>query len=330
MSTLIDSLSWSSLRLEGPDIPWNDLDEMAAAADAHEVRQHLVNMATRSLDRRYAGDEAPCRDLTHLAVSAIFALAAEWMGDRGCREAAEFLLHSLYRASEAEDDFTLSVAAQAAGQLGPAVVRPALDLAQSIGPKQRCWGHLLELLRQAEDADEPTYEAVIRWCRRVIQESPDRFTRYSSIIQPVWLLAILQDTDSLPMLRSIHARSKCPELKTVIEVIGVLEECPDRDVPLIAPAMEIPVEKWLPERIDESRKKPENQDDEDEPPEEESTDKRHDGILHIVEGSDLRPILPTATRAQNKGFDYSVPRKIGRNAPCPCGSGRKYKKCCGR
>jgi preprotein translocase subunit SecA len=23
-------------------------------------------------------------------------------------------------------------------------------------------------------------------------------------------------------------------------------------------------------------------------------------------------------------------KKVGRNAPCPCGSGRKYKKCCGR
>ena len=23
-------------------------------------------------------------------------------------------------------------------------------------------------------------------------------------------------------------------------------------------------------------------------------------------------------------------KKIGRNAPCPCGSGKKYKKCCGR
>jgi SEC-C motif len=23
-------------------------------------------------------------------------------------------------------------------------------------------------------------------------------------------------------------------------------------------------------------------------------------------------------------------RKVGRNAPCPCGSGRKYKACCGR
>jgi preprotein translocase subunit SecA len=23
-------------------------------------------------------------------------------------------------------------------------------------------------------------------------------------------------------------------------------------------------------------------------------------------------------------------QKVGRNAPCPCGSGKKYKKCCGR
>jgi preprotein translocase subunit SecA len=22
--------------------------------------------------------------------------------------------------------------------------------------------------------------------------------------------------------------------------------------------------------------------------------------------------------------------KVGRNAPCPCGSGKKYKKCCGQ
>jgi len=30
------------------------------------------------------------------------------------------------------------------------------------------------------------------------------------------------------------------------------------------------------------------------------------------------------------GMDYAKPKqnKIGRNAPCPCGSGLKYKKCC--
>ena len=25
-----------------------------------------------------------------------------------------------------------------------------------------------------------------------------------------------------------------------------------------------------------------------------------------------------------------VDKKVGRNAPCPCGSGKKYKKCCGQ
>jgi len=25
---------------------------------------------------------------------------------------------------------------------------------------------------------------------------------------------------------------------------------------------------------------------------------------------------------------YHAPQKIGRNDPCPCGSGKKYKKCC--
>lgn len=27
--------------------------------------------------------------------------------------------------------------------------------------------------------------------------------------------------------------------------------------------------------------------------------------------------------------EYEVPRRIPRNAPCCCGSGKKFKKCCG-
>jgi uncharacterized protein YecA (UPF0149 family) len=29
-------------------------------------------------------------------------------------------------------------------------------------------------------------------------------------------------------------------------------------------------------------------------------------------------------------IDLRTGRKIGRNDPCPCGSGKKFKKCCGR
>jgi preprotein translocase subunit SecA len=34
-------------------------------------------------------------------------------------------------------------------------------------------------------------------------------------------------------------------------------------------------------------------------------------------------------RPQKKSPAKRTQKKIGRNAPCPCGSGKKYKKCCG-
>ena len=35
-------------------------------------------------------------------------------------------------------------------------------------------------------------------------------------------------------------------------------------------------------------------------------------------------------REQKSSGTIRKPKKIGRNDPCPCGSGKKYKKCCGR
>ncbi|WP_420811242.1 SEC-C metal-binding domain-containing protein [Desulfosediminicola ganghwensis] len=36
---------------------------------------------------------------------------------------------------------------------------------------------------------------------------------------------------------------------------------------------------------------------------------------------------------EDESADATIKRegdKVGRNAPCPCGSGKKYKKCCGQ
>jgi len=33
--------------------------------------------------------------------------------------------------------------------------------------------------------------------------------------------------------------------------------------------------------------------------------------------------------SQEEGGGFVRAEKIGRNDPCPCGSGKKYKKCCG-
>lgn len=35
-------------------------------------------------------------------------------------------------------------------------------------------------------------------------------------------------------------------------------------------------------------------------------------------------------KQKNSGTIHNENRKIGRNDPCPCGSGKKYKQCCGR
>ncbi|MCD6249806.1 MAG: SEC-C domain-containing protein, partial [candidate division Zixibacteria bacterium] len=40
--------------------------------------------------------------------------------------------------------------------------------------------------------------------------------------------------------------------------------------------------------------------------------------------------LPTHQPAGTEAMVAKIESKISRNAPCPCGSGRKYKKCCGR
>jgi SEC-C motif-containing protein len=45
--------------------------------------------------------------------------------------------------------------------------------------------------------------------------------------------------------------------------------------------------------------------------------KRKDGLWYFTEGKMVRPKPLTVT-------------KVGRNAPCTCGSGLKYKKCCGK
>ena len=41
----------------------------------------------------------------------------------------------------------------------------------------------------------------------------------------------------------------------------------------------------------------------------------------------ILPPLPASTAKKPKTFIRSE-AKVGRNDPCPCGSGKKYKKCC--
>jgi SWIM/SEC-C metal-binding protein len=68
------------------------------------------------------------------------------------------------------------------------------------------------------------------------------------------------------------------------------------------------------------------------------TDKRFKEVSSLFEGKgwnfriDIDPGKPEdiadLTRLLNPPKPKIAEQKIGRNAPCPCGSGKKYKNCC--
>ncbi|WP_319762922.1 preprotein translocase subunit SecA [Maridesulfovibrio sp.] len=59
------------------------------------------------------------------------------------------------------------------------------------------------------------------------------------------------------------------------------------------------------------------------------TEVREDEFQHKEKQSDLEYSDSESTETKKKPKRRSEP-KVGRNDPCPCGSGKKYKKCCGK
>jgi uncharacterized protein len=64
------------------------------------------------------------------------------------------------------------------------------------------------------------------------------------------------------------------------------------------------------------------------PAEARSTVCRQMGSLVIAAHDSFLPYREASAIAQGSPVRRSTPR-VGRNEPCPCGSGKKYKKCCG-
>ena len=49
-----------------------------------------------------------------------------------------------------------------------------------------------------------------------------------------------------------------------------------------------------------------------------------------VKGGSASDVVSEAAQQLEKTRPVRTGPKVGRNDPCPCGSGKKYKQCCGR
>lgn len=56
----------------------------------------------------------------------------------------------------------------------------------------------------------------------------------------------------------------------------------------------------------------------------------HDWEFEITVDADKPEDITDLDILLNKPQPVKVKEKIGRNDPCSCGSGKKYKKCCGK
>ena len=57
--------------------------------------------------------------------------------------------------------------------------------------------------------------------------------------------------------------------------------------------------------------------------------RKMESVHRSLSSTGQKTILSSQSEAQNTTIRRSTP-KVGRNDPCPCGSGKKYKNCCGR
>jgi len=61
----------------------------------------------------------------------------------------------------------------------------------------------------------------------------------------------------------------------------------------------------------------------------EETRERHPPIDDVVDATAWWARFDDAPESAVAAEPYRGPSKVGRNEPCPCGSGKKFKKCCG-
>ena len=52
--------------------------------------------------------------------------------------------------------------------------------------------------------------------------------------------------------------------------------------------------------------------------------------VNKLQASRMQAAAQAGQQDKQKPMPLHVEKKVGRNDPCPCGSGKKYKQCCGR
>ena len=315
MSETFAQLPWEDLRRMEGDIPWPALEAFAAAVvgDSDLARELFAEY-----DRAWQAVEVPT--YLDLYVPAIFTLAAPKLGGEQRRQIGDFLVDKLLEAGREGGELAEEALLAASGSMGPVILPKVLDTlattadhAESVAWSM-CWS-LTALAAQTEDA--ALRDRTVRACVPLLEQIERGEVEEFIGISAAWTLALLKYTDAIPLLQRLG--ENCDNFSggaDYREAAAFLLGPSDR--PLYKEAWEHPVRQWLECWWQMARRWYGRQDSAS------SAQARETSVLEqrAYESPAPTPITPPIPIVEHAP-------KTGRNDPCPCGSGKKYKKCCG-
>lgn len=308
MSATEQADAWAFLDEQHESLPWDGVCRLAdtVAADVqacyalHEYMEEMTDI------------DPPPGFAPWLLAGAALLLAVPRLTEQDRRAFAAYLLD---KASRTDDlpDFDFEWVQVCVGRMGATVLPSVIDSYDRWADDEQNVSHgivlwsLLALAVESDDAAER--ERVIQRCVAALQRVRDEQELVSDegyYCEAAWLLACLEYEPLRPLLTAlatrrydgIAGRSTREGYKHALQALDDPEERQRH-----APTWHEPVETFIGQWWDHAMK-PRRQ-----PPAREA----------------LRPLdAPEALQPYRR----EAP-KVGRNEPCPCGSKRKYKKCCG-
>ncbi len=332
MSDTITTDDWAFLDQPHETIPWDAAQRLAdRAAESAEARRRLLDIVfAEDGDPDSAPDVAPW-----LLAGAALLLIGPRLSDADRRELARHTL-ALFIAMDEQSDFDYEFVDMCVGRLGPVVlpeVLAALDEEEQIDTENRVSSTLRSLLELASESDDPALrEPVIARCmselQQLAEDADGRECDVGCYFNTAWALARMGHTPAQPLLAAL-AQRRYPGTfgKVTAAEFGHALACLEgrADAGKYSPFWTSPPQPWIEQWWTNATQR-----------EDSDADDWDDEPLDI-DAADLLPYISPLVEEDNTtndAADWPTPYrrsepKIGRNDPCPCGSGRKYKKCCG-
>ncbi len=310
-------LPWQLLTENSSDVPWEALTQVAQELQSDPgLMSDLEALYAESLV-----DGPAVYDHGALAVPAIIAMAAPGL-DEGTRgEIAGVLVRWLDEAGREDSDLLCEVFMAAAGTIGPAVLPHALEAIARQRDTYGAWVYLWALLLTVGDCRDCEVRARVESaCHAAIRRAEHDEDHPMDAACAARVLAVARGREVEPLVERLARTFRHTfEAAEFTDILDGLRDGSD----LVAHEMwREPVESWLAPlwralwEFYEDIPLPEDLPDFDlAPGESEALADTFPGPLEV--GDPDGPFL-------------TFPPKTGRNDPCPCGSGRKHKHCCGK